>query len=86
MVSLIYTTEGYNIKILRVNEDNFNEALNKLADFFGLLEEDREYTSEEILNIFKEENTCDIEHFYAILANEYTIILSDNFEGIIELD
>lgn len=85
MISLIYTTEGYNIKILRVNGDNFNEALNKFADFFGLLEEDREYTSEEILNIFKEENDCDTEHFYAILANEYTIILSDNFEGVIEL-
>jgi len=84
MVSLIYTTEGYNIKILRVNGDNFNEALNKFADFFGLLE-DREYTSEEILNIFKEKNDCDTEHFYAILANEYTIILSDNFEGVIEL-
>ena len=85
MISLIYTTESYNIKILRVNGDNFNEALNKFADFFGLLE-DREYTSEEILNIFKEENTCDTEHFYSILANEYTIILSDNFEGVIELD
>lgn len=84
MISLIYTTEGYNIKILRVNGDNFNEALNKFADFFGLLE-DREYTSEEILNIFKEENDCDTEHFYAILANEYTIILSDNFKGVIEL-
>lgn len=84
MISLIYTTEGYNIKILRVNGDNFNEALKKFADFFGLLE-DREYTSEEILNILKEENGCDTEHFYAILANEYTIILSDNFEGVIEL-
>ena len=52
----------------------------------GLTEEDRKYSTEEILNIFKEENNCDTEHFYAILANEYTIILSDNFEGVIELD